>query len=218
MLKEQRAGAPINTCWLIQGNTALCTSLGLWLWLRCGGNLKHYDRWVEESWDGGEQKSISECPTPARPALGIMALSYSFLHSDLKADSPAYCSKASKTHLGSYKMIMKPHSLQQRCQYSRWHKGLIWPQAETGSEFHSRSSKSLQTLSYSAYGHLFLDEWGAGFSMEVWDLVGDRSHPMAFSSLLLSLGKEGGSLFCPSINFHLYDKDPQSPLLAWAPC
>lgn len=52
--------------------------------------------------------------------------------------------------------------------------------------------------------------------MKVKDLVGDRSHPMAFLSLLLSLGKEGGSLFCPSINSQLHGKDSQSPLLAWA--
>lgn len=39
-----------------------------------------------------------------------------------------------------------------------------------------------------------------------------------FLSLLLSLRKEGGSLFWPSINSHLGDEGSQSPPLAWASC
>lgn len=114
---------------------------------------------------GEEQRTISECPAPACPVLGMMAVTYSFLivtqrHMPVV---PACCSKALKTHSESYKMTVKPHSFHQRrlVQQVTW--GLSQSQAETGPEWVEPAPRRLRStecclLSLASEGLQFL--WG----------------------------------------------------------
>ena len=62
---------------------------------------------------------------------------------------------------------------------------------------------------------LLLNEWGAAFSMGVKDLTRDRCHSRTFSSLQLSLGREGRLAWNPGIfgsQTHLLSQPHAQPL------